>query len=64
DGPATEKDPMVAVGQGVMDFPAIIPAATGAQWLIVELDRCATDMMVAVDESYRYLTGEGLAHGR
>ena len=64
DGPATEKEPMVAVGQGVLDFPTIIPAATGAQWLIVELDRCATDMLDAVDESYRYLVGEGLAHGR
>ncbi len=64
DGPATEQSPMVAVGQGVLDFPTIIPAATGAQWLIVELDRCATDMLQAVDESYRYLVGEGLAHGR
>ena len=64
DGPATEKDPMVAVGQGVLDFHAIIPAASGAQWLIVELDRCASDMLKAVDESYCYLVGEGLAHGR
>lgn len=64
DGPATKDAPMVAVGQGVMDFPAIVEAASGAQWLIVELDRCATDMLRAVDESYRYLVGEGLAHGR
>ena len=64
DGPATQDAPMVAVGQGVMDFHTIIPAASGAQLLIVELDRCATDMLQAVEESYRYLVGEGLAHGR
>jgi sugar phosphate isomerase/epimerase len=62
DGPATVEDPMVAVGQGVLDFPAIIAAASGAQWLIVELDRCATDMLVAVEQSHRYLVQEGLGH--
>jgi sugar phosphate isomerase/epimerase len=64
DGPATRDAPMVAVGQGTLDIPAIIAAATGAQALIVELDRCATDMLRAVDESFRYLKGEGLGHGR
>lgn len=64
DGPATVEDPMVAVGQGVLDFPAIIAAASGARWLIVELDRCATDMLAAVDESHRYLVQEGLGHDR
>jgi hypothetical protein len=39
-----------------MDFPAILNAAAGpVEWLIVELDRCATDMMEAVAQSYRYL---------
>lgn len=64
DGPADYKESdMTAVGQGVMDFKTLIPAATSAEWLIVELDRCATDMMTAVQESYNYLTGEGLARG-
>ena len=64
DGPATIEAPMVAVGSGELDFPAIVEAANGhAEWLIVELDRCATGMMAAVGESYRYLTGAGLAHG-
>ncbi len=63
DGPATVEDSMVAVGQGVLDFHAIVAAASGAQWLIVELDRCATDMLVAVEESHRYLVQEGLGHG-
>jgi sugar phosphate isomerase/epimerase len=63
DGPATVEDSMVAVGQGVLDFHAIVAAAGGAQWLIVELDRCATDMLVAVEQSHRYLVQEGLGHG-
>ncbi len=64
DGPATIEDPMVAVGQGKMDYHAIIHAAQHVDWLIVELDRCATDMMTAVVESYDYLTKAGLGHGR
>jgi sugar phosphate isomerase/epimerase len=64
DGPADNKDSdMVALGDGVMDWHAIIPAAKHAEWLIVELDRCATDMMAAVAKSYKYLVGEGLARG-
>ncbi len=62
DGPATLDDPMTAVGQGVLDFPAIVAAASGAQWLVVELDRCATDMLIAVEQSHRYLVQEGLGH--
>lgn len=64
DGPATSDGDMTAVGSGVIDIPAVIAAgAEHAEWLIVELDRCATDMMTAVAESYSYLVGEGLAKG-
>ncbi len=65
DGPAdsTQAD-MTAVGEGTLDYSAILPAATSTQWLIVELDRCATDMMTAIEQSYRYLTATGLGHGR
>ena len=64
DGPAVQRVPQVAVGDGVMDFPSIIQAAEDtAEWLIVELDHCATDMLTAVEKSYRYLVGEGLARG-
>jgi sugar phosphate isomerase/epimerase len=57
DGPCTVEDPMVAVGEGVMDIPAILDASNGhAQWLIVELDRCATDMLEAVEHSFQYLS--------
>jgi sugar phosphate isomerase/epimerase len=58
DGPATKKADMTAVGDGVVDVAAIIRAGEPhTEWLIVELDRCATDMMVAVAKSYKYLAG-------
>jgi sugar phosphate isomerase/epimerase len=63
DGSTRPADPMVAVGQGVMDYPALLANAQ-AEWLIVELDRCATDMLDAVRASYTYLTECGLAQGR
>jgi sugar phosphate isomerase/epimerase len=64
DGPATKEAPMTAVGEGKMDVPAIVKAGEGStEWLIVELDRCATDMMEAVEKSYTYLVGKGLARG-
>ncbi len=64
DGPAVKGEPHVAVGDGVLDFPAIVQAAEGtAEWLIVELDHCATDMLEAVERSYQYLVEGGLARG-
>jgi sugar phosphate isomerase/epimerase len=63
DGPGNLEQAMLAVGEGVMDFPAIIAVAQ-ADALIVELDRCDTDMMTAVEKSYQYLTSKGLAQGR
>jgi hypothetical protein len=38
-----------------MDIPAILIAATRAEWRIVELDHYATDMAKAVAKSVRYL---------
>ncbi len=64
DGPAdsTRRDePMLALGQGEVDIEGII-AASGerAHYLIIELDRCATDMMTAIRNSYQYLAARGL----
>ena len=57
---------MVAVGSGKVDVPAVIGAADPGtvEWLVVELDACATDMMTAIRESYEYLIGNNLAEGR
>jgi len=65
DGPCVAKEPMTAIGAGVMDFPTIIAAAGAVpQWLIVEQDRTAGDMVADVQASYDYLVGNGLARGR
>jgi len=65
DGPCVMDAPMTAVGDGVQDVPAIVAAGAGvAEWLIVEIDRCATDMLEAVARSYCYMIGKGLAGGK
>lgn len=65
DGPGTREEPMLALGEGVLDIPAIVEAGGDhTTWLVVELDECATDMLAAVEKSYRYLTTRGLAHGK
>lgn len=64
DGPLVKSEAMVAAGTGKMDFPPIVAAAEGAKWLVVELDRCDTDMMEAVEQSFRYLIDSGLGHGK
>ncbi|MEM8766570.1 MAG: sugar phosphate isomerase/epimerase [Pseudomonadota bacterium] len=65
DGPLKPKQPNVAVGAGKVDVAGIIAAADTEvlEWLVVELDACATDMLNAVRESYQYLIGAGLAEG-
>ena len=63
DGPVTRDDPMTAVGAGRMPVAEILAAAPAA-WHVVELDRCATDMMTAVGDSLAWLAGQGLAQPR
>jgi sugar phosphate isomerase/epimerase len=65
DGPLVEGEPHTAVGAGKMDVPAVINAADESrlEWLVVELDDCATDMMTAVADSYKYLVSTGLGFG-
>ena len=65
DGPGVKEQDMVAVGQGVMDIHSIVEAGRATvQWMIIELDSCATDMMDALQQSYTYLTNENLAQGK
>jgi sugar phosphate isomerase/epimerase len=56
DGSTKREDPMTALGEGVMDIKAIL-AASQTDLYVVELDRCATDMIEAVDKSAQYLKG-------
>ena len=64
DGPCQIDAPMTALGEGVVDIPGVVTAGAGStEWLVVELDRCATDMIEAVRKSYQYLTEKGLGRG-
>jgi sugar phosphate isomerase/epimerase len=65
DGPADDfRSPHTAVGAGKLDWPAILAASPAVRWHVVELDRCATDMFEAVEQSYHWLTSRGLSRGR
>lgn len=62
DGPATSRDDnMTAVGAGRMPVADILAASPSVRWHVVELDRCATDMLTAVRESLDWLVRQGLA---
>jgi hypothetical protein len=52
---------MTAVGAGRMPVADILAACPSAEWHIVELDRCATDVLTAVSDSIAWLTEHGLA---
>ena len=63
--PKDNPDPMVAVGKGAQDFPAIVKAANGStEWMIVEMDKTATDVFQAIQDSYDYLVKNKLARGQ
>ncbi len=61
DGSLNRNDNMTAVGDGKMNWAAVIGSADEAtlEWLVVELDRCATDMLEAIGKSARYLATAG-----
>ena len=63
DGPigTREGDVMVAVGSGRMPVADILAACPSAEWHVVELDRCATDMLTAVGDSLAWLAEHDLA---
>ncbi len=63
--PADNPDPMVAVGKGTQNFPSIVQAANGnTEWMIVEMDKVATDVFAAIGDSYDYLVKNDLARGK
>lgn len=66
DGPCEKGKAHTAVGKGKVNTPAVLAAAekSKAEWYIVELDACDTDMVQAVRDSYTYLVGKKLATGR
>ena len=64
DGPCILGEPQVALGEGEIDVPACVNAAAHAEWHIVELDECATDIFEALKKSADYLIREGFSLGR
>ncbi len=65
DGPGVQKAPMLPLGEGVMDLPALLAAAGDhPEWLVVELDEYDGVMLEAVRRSYDYLANNGLGRGR
>ena len=64
DGPCERDKDMQALGEGEVDFASLVAAGRSVEWWIVELDRCATDMMEAVRKSYIYMAENGFATGR
>lgn len=64
DGSGVRDDGFLAAGEGIVDIPATVKAAVKAEWLVVELDWCKTDVFEAVAKSQRYLVAQGLGHGR
>jgi len=65
DGWLEPHGDMAAVGHGLMNVPGIVNATDQtADWYIVEQDRSNNDRLEAVQESYTYLTANGLARGK
>jgi len=60
----SDASPFLPAGRGQVDLLAASKAAVHADYIVVELDSYAGDMMEAVAESYRYLAGNGIATGR
>ncbi len=57
DGPGDHKSSMTALGTGVMDFPALLKAATHMEVPIVEFDSCDGDILADLKQSVAYLKG-------
>ncbi len=62
DGPGkTPEDSMVALGTGALDFAAIAKAGPNVEWMIVEFDKCDSDIFEALKKSVAFLVSKGLA---
>jgi len=60
--PKDNPDPMVALGTGTQNFPAIVRAAHDhVKYMIIEMDKVATDVFQAIETSYQYLRSNRFA---
>jgi sugar phosphate isomerase/epimerase len=60
--PGTNDTRMAPIGEGNMDWPAIIAAceAAGVRWYAVEQDRCYRDPFDCLKSSFDFLRGHGI----
>lgn len=59
----SDAEPFLPAGTGQVPLRACVAAAAHCEYAAVELDSYPGDMLEAVAESYRYLTGNGIAVG-
>ncbi len=59
----SDSTPFLPAGTGQVDLVSAANVASHTEYIAVELDSYAGDMMRAVQESYTYLTGKGMARG-
>ena len=60
-----EKIELCPLGQGQMNIPAVLDAATDrVEEVLVELDVCNIEIFEALQQSYDYMTRNNLALGR
>ncbi len=60
----SDSKPFLPAGTGQVDLVDAFAASSHVEYAVVELDSYEGDMMKAVQESYTYLTGKGIAKGR
>jgi sugar phosphate isomerase/epimerase len=60
----SNSTPFLPAGAGQVELVAAAAVAEHAKYVVVELDSYDGDMMKAVQESYTYLTTNGIAQGR
>ena len=58
DGPGVREQPQTAIGDGIMDFDAIMKAGgVNTEWWIMEADQVAGDALEAVQKSVQVMKG-------
>ena len=58
DGPGVREQPQTAIGDGIMDFDALLKAGgVNTEWWIMEADQVAGDALEAVEKSYQAMKG-------
>lgn len=64
NGILERKVDLMPLGTGTLPIREIVNAAPASvEAIIVELDYCTIDMMTAIEQSYRYMTENGIAAG-